>query len=200
MRNLAQRSAEAARSTSDLIEDSQHKAEAGVGLATEVEAIFHEVNSAVEKVGTLLREVSAASDEQAQGVEQVNAAVAQMDRVTQSNAANAEETASASEEFSAQAVQLDEMMRELVKIVGGSRDGGRKQGKQDRVVQPALPRRQFDSPLLPPSEPDSWMAAPERPEEKNLSLRERIERDQEQETRLTPEQLQKLRDSDFREM
>ena len=199
MRNLAQRSAEAARSTSDLIEASQHKAEAGVGLAREVEGIFKEVNSAVEKVGNLLREVSAASDEQAQGVEQVNTAVAQMDRVTQSNAANAEETASASEEFSAQAVQLDDMMQELEKIVGVPRDG-RNQGRQDRFVRPALPRRQVDRPPLPPSEPGRWMEAPEPPEEANLSLRERIERDQERETRLTPGQLQKLRDSDFRDM
>ncbi len=199
VRNLAQRSADAARSTSDLIEDSQHKAEAGVGLATEVERIFNEVNSAVEKVGNLLREVSTASDEQARGVEQVNTAVGEMDRVTQSNAANAEETASASEEFSAQAVQLDEMMRELEKIVGVPRNG-RKNGKQDRVARPGLPRRKLETPPLPPSQPEPLMAAREPAEGENPSLRERIERDQEGEARLTPEQLQKLRGSDFRDM
>ncbi|MCH7477249.1 MAG: MCP four helix bundle domain-containing protein [SAR324 cluster bacterium] len=199
VRNLAQRSAEAARSTSDLIEDSQHKAEAGVGLAMEVERIFNEVNSAVEKVGNLLREVSTASEEQARGVEQVNIAVGEMDRVTQSNAANAEETASASENFSAQAVQLDEMMRELEKIVGVARDG-RKHGKQDRVARPGLPRRKLDTPPLPPSEPEPRLAAPEPAEKEPLSLRERIEQDQEGQARLTPEQLQKLRGSDFRDI
>ena len=199
VRNLAQRSAEAARSTSDLIEDSQHKAETGVGLATEVEKIFNEVNSAVEKVGNLLREVSTASDEQARGVEQVNVAVGEMDRVTQSNAANAEETASASENFSAQAVQLDEMMRELEKIVGVPRNG-RKNGKQDRVARPGLPRRKLETPPLPPSQPEPLIAARELAEGEKPSLRERIERDQEGEARLTPEQLQKLRGSDFRDM
>jgi methyl-accepting chemotaxis protein len=80
----------------------------------------------VGKATQLIDEVSAASGEQAQGIEQVNTAVAQMDKVTQSNAANAEESASASEELSAQADELTEMVGVLVKIVGGagSADGG----------------------------------------------------------------------------
>ncbi len=65
-------------------------------------------------------EIAAASQEQAQGIDQVNTAVAQMDKVTQQNAANAEESASASEELSAQAESMKQAVEELVSLVGGS--------------------------------------------------------------------------------
>ena len=67
----------------------------------------------------LVAEIAAASNEQAQGIEQVNTAVSEMDKVTQNNAANAEESASASEEMSAQSEQLKEMINELLIMVGG---------------------------------------------------------------------------------
>ena len=79
----------------------------------------------VEKVTQLIGEVSAASSEQAQGIDQQNKAVAEMDKLTQSNAANAEESASASEELSAQAKELTEMVALLVSVVGG---GSRRTG------------------------------------------------------------------------
>ncbi|MCE5279917.1 MAG: hypothetical protein LLG03_17985, partial [Planctomycetaceae bacterium] len=63
---------------------------------------------------------AAASNEQAQGIEQVNTAVGQMDTITQQNAATAEESASASEELSAQAEELTKMVGELLAMVGGS--------------------------------------------------------------------------------
>ncbi len=120
VRNLAQRSAEAAKNTSALIAEAQKNADNGVNVSTEVASILERIVTSSQKVTQLVGEVSAACNEQAQGIEQVNTAVAQMDKVTQSNAANSEEAASASEELSAQAKELEEMVQVLVGIVGGS--------------------------------------------------------------------------------
>ncbi|MFC1479620.1 methyl-accepting chemotaxis protein [Planctomycetota bacterium] len=106
VRNLAQRSAEAARDTANLIEQSQKNAEEGVTASTEVEEILGQIVEKVQKASQLIAEVSAASDEQTRGVEQITEAVTQMNQVTQSNAANAEESSSSSEELSAQAQEL----------------------------------------------------------------------------------------------
>ncbi|MBD3315730.1 MAG: methyl-accepting chemotaxis protein [Chitinivibrionales bacterium] len=120
VRNLAQRSAEAAKNTADLIEGAQRNAESGVTSSGEVESALDQISDSIKKVAQLIAEVSAASDEQSQGIDQVNTAVAQMDKVTQGNAANAEESASASEELSGQAQNLNAMVNELIAIVGGT--------------------------------------------------------------------------------
>lgn len=120
VRNLAQRSAEAAKNTSALIEQAQHNADNGVQVTNEVAGSLETIAEKVTKVAELLGEVSTASKEQSTGIDQINTAVAQMDKVTQSNAANSEEAASASEELSAQASELGEMVNELVKVIGGS--------------------------------------------------------------------------------
>ena len=121
VRNLAQRSAEAAKNTSALIEGSQKNADNGVRAAQEFLGILSEITTSVKKVADLIGEVSAASNEQAQGIEQVNSAVSQMDQVTQQNAANAEESASASEELAAQSQQVQAIVNELRFIVEGAR-------------------------------------------------------------------------------
>jgi len=118
VRNLAQRSAEAARDTTELIDSAQQKTELGVNVSGDVEQSLHNIQAGIEKVGALVREVASASGEQAQGIEQVNVAVAQMDKATQSNAANSEETAATSEELSSQAGELNRMVSELARIVG----------------------------------------------------------------------------------
>jgi methyl-accepting chemotaxis protein len=124
VRNLAQRSAEAAKNTANLIEGSQKNAENGVIVSVEVGKSLEQISERVQKVAQLIGEVSAASQEQSQGIDQVNTAVAQMDKVTQSNAANAEESASASEELSGQAQNLNAMVNQLMGIVGGKVDSG----------------------------------------------------------------------------
>jgi methyl-accepting chemotaxis protein len=124
VRNLAQRSADAAKNTANLIEDSQKNAENGVEVSQEVNTTLGEIVNKVDKVSQLISEVSAASVEQSQGIDQVNTAVAQMDSVTQNNAANAEESASASEELSSQAQQLNAMVIELVSVVEGRKMEG----------------------------------------------------------------------------
>jgi methyl-accepting chemotaxis protein len=71
-------------------------------------------------MGELVSEIAAASNEQAQGIDQVNRAVGEMDKVVQQNAANAEESAAASQEMSAQASQMKNYVKDLVAVVGGN--------------------------------------------------------------------------------
>ena len=120
VRNLAQRSAEAAKNTSALIEGSQKNSDNGVRVTEELVGILREIAGSSEKVSSLIAEVSAATSEQAQGIEQVNTAIAQMDQVTQAVAANAEESSSASEELSAQAQELQEIVEDLTCVVHGA--------------------------------------------------------------------------------
>ena len=120
VKNLAMRSAEAAKNTAVMIEGAVDKTKAGSGIVAKTDEAFKKVAESAKKVGELLSEISAASNEQAQGIEQVNIAVNEVDRVTQQNAANAEESASASEEMNAQAEQMKNMVGDLMAMVGGS--------------------------------------------------------------------------------
>ena len=122
VRNLAMRAAEAASSTSGLIENTIQSVQNGSDLTQSTRDAFKLNMEIAAKVGELVDELAAASNEQAQGIEQVNVAVTEMDKVVQSNAANAEESASASEEMSAQAQQMKAMVADLVSVVGGSRN------------------------------------------------------------------------------
>jgi methyl-accepting chemotaxis protein len=119
VRNLAQRSAEAARNTADMIIESVKNADSGVAISREVGDALSEIAEGAHKVNDLVAEIALASDEQAQGIEQINTALGQMDQITQTNAANAEESASAAEELSGQAEELNSMVRELQAMVGG---------------------------------------------------------------------------------
>jgi methyl-accepting chemotaxis protein len=120
VRNLAMRSAEAAKNTSSLIEGSVQSSRNGVSVAQEVASVLTEINHAATKVDSMVGEIAAASREQSQGIEQVNAAIMQMDKVTQANAAAAEESAAASEELSSQARELNGIVSELQDLVGGA--------------------------------------------------------------------------------
>jgi len=120
VRNLAMRSAEAAKNTASLIEQSVQSSRSGVTMAAEVAKSLDEITASSGKVNGLIGEIAAASAEQAKGIEQVNIAVGQMDKVTQSAAANAEESASASEELSSQAEQLRGVVDDLAAIVSGA--------------------------------------------------------------------------------
>ncbi len=133
VRSLALRSAEAARNTTELIEASQKKAAIGVKLSTDVANLLkrtmeNDVSSSFQntakktlKVRQLVSEVSAATNEQAKGIEQINIAISAMDKVVQSNAASAEETAAASQELSAQAIEMTQLIGVLSKLVLGHR-------------------------------------------------------------------------------
>jgi PAS domain S-box-containing protein len=107
VRNLAMRSAEAAKNTANLIEGSVKNAEQGVAINQEVFANLEEINTQVRKVGEVMAEIAAASEQQSEGIEQVTQAVSQMDQVTQQNAANSEESASAAQELASQAAEMN---------------------------------------------------------------------------------------------
>jgi methyl-accepting chemotaxis protein len=121
VRNLAMRAADAAKNTSDLIEGTIKKVNDGSELVTATNETFSQVAESSSKVGELVSEIAAASNEQAQGIEQTNTSVADMDKVVQQNAANAEESASASEEMNTQAEQMKSSVGELAALAGGSK-------------------------------------------------------------------------------
>jgi len=123
VRNLAMRSADAAKNTSVLIEGTVNKIKYGSDLVSTTNEAFSEVAVSSSKVGELVGEIAAASQEQAQGIDQINKAVAEMDKVTQQTAANAEESASASEEMNAQAEQMKQVSIALANIIGGNSGG-----------------------------------------------------------------------------
>jgi methyl-accepting chemotaxis protein len=121
VRALALRAAEAAHSTAGLIDGTVKKIRQGSATVTATAQEFTEVASKSATVGRLLREISAASGEQAQGIEQLNRAVADMDRTVQQNAAGAEQSAGASNEMMLQSQNVQEIVRELVALVGMER-------------------------------------------------------------------------------
>ncbi len=120
VRNLAMRSADAAKNTSNLIEGTIKAVRNGNELTSATQEAFRENAEISGKIGQLVDEIATASEEQAQGISQVSKAVAEMDKVTQSTAANAEESAAASEELNAQAEQMKVYVGDLVGVIGGS--------------------------------------------------------------------------------
>jgi methyl-accepting chemotaxis protein len=111
VRNLAQRSAAAAKEIKGLIDDSVGKVQAGTSLVGEAGNTMQEIVGSVKRVTDIMGEITAASHEQTQGIEQINQAITQMDQVTQQNAALVEEAAAA-------AASLQEQAGGLAKIVG----------------------------------------------------------------------------------
>jgi methyl-accepting chemotaxis protein len=110
VRSLAMRSAEAARSTSQMIEDAVKSAERGVVLNTGVAKSLDEISNHVTRVVEVMAEIAVAADQQAIGISGANGTVEEISRATQQNAATTEQSASAAEELSGQA----ESMRDLV--------------------------------------------------------------------------------------
>jgi methyl-accepting chemotaxis protein len=111
VRNLAARSANAAKETTAMIEGSVLKVEAGTEIANETAQSLSEIVAGIGKTTTLVGEIATASNEQASGIAQVNQGIGQIAQVTQSNTATAEQSAAASEELAAQAELLKEMVQ-----------------------------------------------------------------------------------------
>ncbi|SDE07538.1 methyl-accepting chemotaxis protein [Sporomusa acidovorans] len=110
VRNLAARSANAAKETTVMIEGSIQKANLGTQIAQETAASLNKIVHDIEQVAELVGQIAAASNEQASGISQVNQAINQVSQVVQSNSATAEESAAASEELSAQADTLKDLV------------------------------------------------------------------------------------------
>jgi methyl-accepting chemotaxis protein len=113
VRNLAQRSASAAKEIKALIDDSVAKVEAVSKLVDSAGATMAEIVSSVQRVTDLMSEMAAASDEQSQGIGQVNQSIAEMDDATQQNAALAEEAAAAAGSLQLQSEKLAQVVAVL---------------------------------------------------------------------------------------
>jgi len=106
VRNLAQRSAAAAKEINELIVDSVEKVEIGGKLVHQAGATMNDIVDSIKRVTDIMAEIQAASEEQTAGIDQINQAIAQMDQVTQQNAALVEEAAAAAESMHEQASKL----------------------------------------------------------------------------------------------
>jgi len=120
VRNLAMRSADAAKNTAALIEGTVEKVGRGNVIVEDTSKAFVKVNEHSSKIGQLIKEVAIASNEQTTGVSQVNQAITQLDQAVQQIAANSEESASAAEEMNAQVDSIRDTLSGLTRMVNGS--------------------------------------------------------------------------------
>jgi methyl-accepting chemotaxis protein len=142
VRNLAQRSAQAAKDTSALIEESITNAQQGDRHVHAVAEAFTTITTSVTQAKRLVDEVSSASRQQTQGIDQVSKAVGQLEQLTQRTAANSEECAAASEELNTQAEVTMGVVERLQAFVGGKRHGGAAPASAAHTTPPVLgPRR-----------------------------------------------------------
>ncbi|MDI1299720.1 methyl-accepting chemotaxis protein [Methylotenera sp.] len=135
VRNLAQRSASAAKEIKELISDSVSKTAEGTTQVEQAGKTMQEIVASVQRVTDIMGEITAASSEQSAGIDQVNAAVTSMDETTQQNAALVEQAAAAAESLVEQAIQLSDVVS-VFKLNTGSSSGNN--------------RRAVDSPLRAP--------------------------------------------------
>jgi hypothetical protein len=110
VRSLAMRSAEAAQTTAQLIEEAVRNADSGVALNRDVLTKFDEINDHVVKVGGVMAEIATASEQQRQGVEQITATVNHLNSITRQTAANSEESAATATELNSQAERMSTMV------------------------------------------------------------------------------------------
>ena len=132
VRNLAQRSAAAAKEIKELINDSVEKVDAGGKLVNQAGATMTEIVESITRVTDIMSEISAASGEQTAGIEQINEAITQMDQVTQQNAALVEEAAAA-------AASLQEQASQLASVVSVFKVSGAQQQAPKAPVRKAAP-------------------------------------------------------------
>ncbi|SDY78594.1 methyl-accepting chemotaxis sensory transducer with Cache sensor [Collimonas sp. OK242] len=138
VRNLAQRSAQAAKEIKELIGDSVNKVDGGSELVARAGQTMDEIVQAVKRVTDIMAEVTVASEEQSSGIEQVNQAVMQMDKVTQQNAALVEQVAAAATSLDGQAQRLQDAVS--VFQVAGLRHNGNGSGGSSNNA-PAVAKR-----------------------------------------------------------
>ena len=144
VRSLAQRSAQAAKDTATLIEDSIARSGEGKGKVDQVASTIQALTEDTARVKVMVDEVSLGSEEQSRGIDQIGKAIVQMEQVTQTTAANAEESAAAAEELNAQS----EAMKEIVSRLHAMVDSGASAGMSSmRKMAPARNRIPLRTPV-----------------------------------------------------
>ncbi|MBU1979331.1 MAG: MCP four helix bundle domain-containing protein [Gammaproteobacteria bacterium] len=161
VRNLAQRSAAAAKEIKTLIGDSVDKVENGTKLVGEAGQTMEEIVTSIKRVTDIMAEISAASTEQSAGIEQVNQAITQMDEVTQQNAALVEEAAAAVESLEEQAQNLSQSVSVFKIDNAGSRVSTSRQlaAPNKTAMAPrraTTPARSAPKPAKSSSDTDEW--------------------------------------------
>ncbi|MBI5381134.1 MAG: MCP four helix bundle domain-containing protein [Opitutae bacterium] len=149
VRNLAQRSAQAAKDTATKIEGAIAQTSQGVDISSRVTTRLTEIVAIIHQVDHLVGEMTTSSKEQNQGIQQIALAVTQMDKITQSSAAKAQESASASTELNAQAAALRHAVTDLLQLVGSQSESTAEQ-----------PVHQFAAPVAHRPEPAAPSPAP----------------------------------------
>ena len=147
VRTLAMRAASAAKETGVLIENTSKRVREGSEFVDKTNKAFSMVTQNVGKTVEVVSEITAASQEQSQGLQQLNKAVTEIDTVTQSNAANAEEAAAASEELSAQTETLKEIVKELATLIEGRADSHAAESHEGRGKRLPGPTKSKPAPL-----------------------------------------------------
>ncbi|MCC6221658.1 MAG: methyl-accepting chemotaxis protein [Deltaproteobacteria bacterium] len=123
VRSLAQRSAEAAKTTTEKIQRSKGLADNGVAVSERVAKSLQQINDNAIQAAELVRQIANASSEQTRGLDQVNIAVTELDKLTQQNAATAEESSAASSELLGQASNVNGIVGDLSCLVDGNKGG-----------------------------------------------------------------------------
>ncbi|MBI5910500.1 MAG: methyl-accepting chemotaxis protein [Betaproteobacteria bacterium] len=163
VRNLAQRSAVAAKEIKQLISDSVDKVGAGTKLVDEAGKTMEEIVTSVKRVTDIMSEITAASQEQSAGIEQVNQAIAQMDDVTQQNAALVEQAAAAVESMQEQTTHLTQAVAAFnvgKAAAGGSAKAAAQEGQPARpAAERRGPNRASNVARLPVKPAQAWAGA-----------------------------------------
>ncbi|MHA4867760.1 methyl-accepting chemotaxis protein [Duganella sp. PWIR1] len=164
VRNLAHRSAAAAKDIKMLISDSVEKVEAGSALVNQAGDTMSEIVTSITRVTDIMSEITSASVEQSAGIEQVNTAIVQMDQVTQQNAALVEEAAAAAESMQEQAARLSEVVS-VFKLLASAQAPVRAAAPRRAAPLPAVARAPAATPRVALKKPvketvggDEWEA------------------------------------------
>ena len=165
VRNLAQRSAQAAKETADKISASTEKSEQGARISEKMAANLAAIVDKTRQLDERIGEIAQSSHEQSEGIGQLNSAVASMDKITQENAALAEESSASAEELKSQAEQVRLAVSELMRMASGSDsathtiEAAPDTSADAKVKTPVLGRRNPSRPSRPAKAPRSLVAA-----------------------------------------
>jgi len=141
VRNLAGRSADAVRQTTELIEETSKSVRTGAEIAATTHEAFSKMTELARKVGGLVKEIAVASGQQSSGIEQINQAVSEMNKGIQMNAANSEESAAAAQGMNALAANMNSLVDGLVALAEGTKQT---ETAPDALEAPSDAQRQLD--------------------------------------------------------